>query len=193
MPRITIPDKYVDAPLSFVVQHMAPEMTNALYNLSKAAYQHSILSLREFEGARTRIAQINGCQICQKFRSFSDVPTYLEGFGEDASSAINTRGPAPNEEFYLNVADWQTSSVYSEREKIAIDFAERFSLSPDALGYDDVFWNRVKANFSEAELYDLTVSVAAFVATGRFVHVLGLDQTTCSLGDSLPKMAAAAE
>jgi alkylhydroperoxidase family enzyme len=193
MARITVPEGYAESPLSYAVQHMAPELTNPLYALSKAVYKHSILSLREFEGVRARIAQINGCQICQKFRAITDVPTYLEGLGEDASTAIQTRGEVPGEEFYLNVADWRTSPNYSEREKIAIEFSERFSETPDALGYDEAFWERAKAHFSEAELYDLTITAATFVASGRFVHVLGLDQASCALGDALPKMAQAAE
>jgi alkylhydroperoxidase family enzyme len=193
MPRITIPEDYAEAPLAYVVQQVAPELTTPLYALSKAVYKHSILSLREFEAVRARIAQINGCQICQKFRAITDVPTYLEGFGEDASTAIQTRGPAPDEDFYVNIADWRTSGAYSEREKIAIDFSERFSSSPDELGYDEVFWAKAKSAFSEAEIYDLTVTAATFVATGRFVHVLGFDQSSCALGDALPRLQAAAE
>jgi alkylhydroperoxidase family enzyme len=191
MPRIAIPEDYADAPLAYVVQHVAPELTTPLYTLSKAVYLHSILSLREFEAVRARIAQINGCQICQKFRAITDVPTYLEGLGEDASAAVQTRGPAPDEDFYLDIADWQSSPHYSEREKIAIDYAERFSQSPDALGDDEEFWARAKAVFSDAEIYDLTVTAATFVATGRFVHVLGFDQSTCALGDALPRLQAA--
>ena len=193
MPRITIPEEFAEAPLAYVVQQVAPELTTPLYDLSKAVYKHSILSCREFEAVRARIAQINGCQICQKFRAITDVPTYLAGFGEDPSTAVQTRGPAPDEDFYLNVADWRTAPNYSEREKIAIDFAERFSESPDALGYDEEFWAKTKAVFSEAEIYDLTVTAATFVATGRFVHVLGFDQSTCALGDALPRLQAAAE
>ncbi len=193
MPRIAIPEDYAEAPLAYVVQQVAPELTTPLYALSKAVYQHSILSLREFEAVRARIAQINGCQICQKFRAITDVPTYLEGLGEDASTAIHTRGEAPDEAFYLDIADWRSSPNYSVREKIAIDFSERFSESPDAMAYDEPFWAEVKANFSEAELYDMTITAATFVASGRFVHVLGFDQASCALGDALPRLATAAE
>ena len=54
MPRIAIPEDYADAPLAYVVQHVAPELTTPLYALSKAVYLHSILSLREFEAVRAR-------------------------------------------------------------------------------------------------------------------------------------------
>jgi alkylhydroperoxidase family enzyme len=193
MPRIAIPDDYAEAPLAYAVQHMIPELTTPFYALSKAVYQHSILSLREFEGVRARIAQINGCQVCQKFRAITDVPTYLEGLGEDASTAIQTHGEVPDEAFYLNVDDWRSSSQFSAREKLAIEFAEKFSGTPDALGYDEDFWQRARAQFSDAEIYDLTVTAATFVASGRFVHVLGFDQASCSLADALPRIAEPAK
>lgn len=189
MARIAIPDDHAETPLAYVVQHVTPELTTPLYDLSKAVYKHSILSLREFEAVRARIAQINGCQVCQKFRAITDVPTYLEGLGEDASSAIQTHGPVPDEPFYLNVGEWRTSPEYSEREKLALEFTEKFSETPDALGYDEDFWQRAKAWFSDAEIYDLTITAATFVATGRFVHVLGFDQTSCSLAEALPRLA----
>jgi alkylhydroperoxidase family enzyme len=189
MPRIAIPDDYAEAPLAYAVQHMTPELTTPLYDLSKAVYKHSILSLREFEAVRARIAQINGCQVCQKFRAITDVPTYLEGLGEDASSAIQTHGEVPDEAFYLNVGEWRSSPEYSPREKLALEFTEKFSETPDALGYDEDFWRRAKAAFSDAEIYDLTITAATFVASGRFVHVLGFDQTTCALSDALPRLA----
>ena len=111
MPRVAIPHDYAEAPLAYAVQHMTPELTTPLYDLSKAVYKHSILSLREFEAVRARIAQINGCQVCQKFRAITDVPTYLEGLGEDAGSAIQTHGDVPDEEFYLNVGEWRSSAA----------------------------------------------------------------------------------
>ena len=175
MPNVTIPEAHADDPIGYAIENIRPELTGPLYDLSKAVYQKSKLPLREFEAVRARIALINGCQLCQRFRSISDVPAYLAGLGEDPEVGVHTHGPAPEEEFYLNIADWRDSPIYSERERIAIEYAERFSESPDALGYDAGFWERAKAQFSEDELYDMTIAVACFVATGRFVHVLGFE------------------
>jgi alkylhydroperoxidase family enzyme len=176
MPNITIPAEHLDNPIGYAIGHLAPERTGALYDFSTQVYKNSILPLREFEAARTRVALINGCQICQRFRSIDDVPTYLAGLGENPAQGVHTNGPAPDEAFYLNIADWRTSDIYSPRERLAIEYAERFSAEPDALGYDATFWGRFKTAFSEAEIYDLTLAIAAFVAAGRLVHVLGFDQ-----------------
>lgn len=190
MPNIAIPEEHLDNPVGYAIRNLRPELTGPLYDLSKAVYQNAKLPLREFEAVRARIAQINGCQICQRFRSITDVPTYLEGLGEDPAKGVHTHGPAPEEEFYLNIGNWRDSAIYTARERIAIEFAERFSEAPDALGYDADFWRRAKALFSEGELYELTIIVGCFVATGRYVHVLGFDAGACAVSEGLPKVAA---
>lgn len=190
MPNIAIPPEHADNPIGYAIQNLRPELTGPLYDLSKAVYQNTKLPLREFEAVRARIAQINGCQICQSFRSITDVPTYLEGLGEDPAIGVHTHGPAPDEEFYRNIGEWRDNAIYTDRERIAIEYAERFSEAPNALGYDADFWARAKAVFSEGELYELTIAIGCFVATGRFVHVLGFDETSCAVADGLPTMAA---
>jgi alkylhydroperoxidase family enzyme len=190
MPNIAIPAEHADNPIGYAIQNLRPELTGPLYDLSKAVYQNARLPLREFEAVRARIAQINGCQICQRFRSISDVPSYLAGLGEDPAVGVHTHGPAPEEEFYLRIGEWRDSPIYTPRERIAIEYAERFSEAPNSLGYDDAFWARAKSVFSEEELYELTIVIGCFVATGRYVHVLGFDESSCAVGDGLPKMAA---
>jgi alkylhydroperoxidase family enzyme len=176
MPHLTIPAEFAHAPMAYAGRHFAPQLTAALNGLSQAVHQHSILPLRVYEAARARIAEINGCLLCQRYRPAADIP---------AGAQAGERGPAPDEALYANVSDWRTSPVYSERERVAIDFAERFALTPYSLGYDDEFWFRARAVFSEAELYDLTISVASCLAAGRVSHVLGFDQTSCSVGEAL--------
>lgn len=176
MPNIAIPEDHLANPIGYAISNLAPEQTGPMYDFSTAVYKHSRLGLREFEAARTAIALINGCRICQQFRSAEDVPTYLEGLGEDPLSGVHRNGPAPDEEFYANIGSWREADIYSVRERLAIDFAERFSLQPDALGHDAEFWGRLKAAFAEDEIYELTVACACLVAAGRFVHVLGFDE-----------------
>jgi len=176
MPNISVPAEHLANPIGYAITNLAPDRTGAMYDFSTLVYRNSKLPLREFEGARARIAQINGCQLCQQFRSIDDVPTYLEGLGEDPEVGVHKNGPAPEEAFYLEIADWQRSEVYSPRERLAIEYAERFSTEPDALGHDGDFWTRLKAAFTEDEIVDLTLACAAFLAAGRFVHVLGFDE-----------------
>jgi alkylhydroperoxidase family enzyme len=193
MPRIAIPDDHAPYPLGYAA-HLAPEMTAALVALSNTPYQHTVLTLREFEAARARVAEINGCRVCRTFRVAQDLPGYLTSLGEETAGAVHTHGPAPDEAFYRDVAEWRTSPLYGEREKLAIEFAERFCETPDALGYDDAFWSRARACFSDQEIYHLTVTVAAFVAAGRVVHVLGFDEgAVCAIGEAPARVAHAAE
>lgn len=176
MPNIAIPAEHLANPIGYAIGNLAPEQTGPMYDFSTAVYKHSCLPLREFEAARTAIALINGCRICQTFRSAEDVPTYLEGLGEDPLHGVHRNGEPPDEAFYRDIGNWRESAIYSEREKLAIEFAERFSLEPDALGHDASFWTALKSAFSEAEIYELTVACACLVAAGRFVHVLGFDE-----------------
>ncbi len=50
--------------------------------LSLAVYAKSTLGLREFEAARLRIAQINGCIVCMDWRTDRDGEKVEDGFFE---------------------------------------------------------------------------------------------------------------
>ena len=152
---------------------------------SKAVYQHSKLSLREFEGARARTAELNGCVICQRFRAARDLGGMFSGSGTRGTVVDN--GPAPDEAFYAAVADWRTSPLFSAREALAIEFAERFGTEPIVLAADEAFWSRMRRAYADAEIADLASSVAAWVGLGRVAHVLGFDEVC------LPFAAEAAE
>lgn len=141
---------------------------------SKAVYRHSRLSLREFEAARARTADINGCIICQQFRASRDLGGMFAGTGTRGTVVDN--GPAPDEAFYAEVNDWRNSGMFSQREALAIEFAERFGTEPKALAADEIFWQRMRASFSNADIADLTNSAAAWVGLGRVAHVLGFDE-----------------
>jgi hypothetical protein len=173
--RIEIPPAHQANPAAFVGQTYAKDIVASAFQFSAMTYERSKLSLREFEGARARTAEINGCLICQGWRSARDVPGYLTHFGADPSRSIATRGPAPDEAFYMNVSKWRESPVYSPRERIAIEYAERIGLEPKGIAKDDAFWTRAKAVFSDDEIVDLTFCVACWIGLGRAVHVLGLD------------------
>ncbi|MDP9335135.1 MAG: carboxymuconolactone decarboxylase family protein [Actinomycetota bacterium] len=129
--------------------------------LSHAIYDQSIVPVRERELARMRIAQINGCVICQQWRSTPGA----EG--------------AVTEDDYAHVLDWRTHDGYSERERLVIEYAERFALDHHSI--DGAFYARLRAApFTDAEILDLTVCIGGWLALGRTLHVLGLDDA-CQL------------
>jgi alkylhydroperoxidase family enzyme len=158
MARITLPAG--DLPESYRVFGLQPDMGKALVGLSQAIYEKSIIDKRVREGVRMRIAQINQCHICLGYR-FPE----LQAIGVD-------------EAFYDAVGSWRTSALFSEREKIAIDYAERFLTNH--LGIDDAFFASLRTHFSDAEIFDLTGIIGGLLTNGRMMQVLQLEQS-CAL------------
>lgn len=176
MTRITVlqPPGREDA----VIPHgHRPRMAAAMEQLSQAVYQDTTLTFREAEGARMRIAHINGCLMCQGYRIAEHLPEALQKMNSDEAPNVSEgRGEAPTEAFYEALAsDWRTSNMFSRRERLAIEYAERIALEPSPLPRDDTFWTKLHTHFDEGEIADLTFSITTWIATGRVVHVLGLD------------------
>ena len=68
--RIDIPEG--KDPVGYVWGELVPEIGIPASKLSLAVYAKSTLGLREFEAARLRIAQINGCIVCMDWRTDRD-------------------------------------------------------------------------------------------------------------------------
>jgi alkylhydroperoxidase family enzyme len=79
------------------------------------------------------------------------------------------------EDVYLHVSDYQEYDSYSEREKLAIEYAERFAL--DHLSLNEEFFKRLKEFYSDKEIIVLTASISTFLAFGRMMKVLDLSVT----------------
>jgi alkylhydroperoxidase family enzyme len=159
VPHIAVPEGKADPEVR--VWALRPEMGMGAGALSHAIYEESILPVRERELARMRIARINGCVICQQWRSTPGA----EG--------------AVSEDDYAHVLDWRTHDGYSERERLAVEYAELFALDHHTI--DDAFYARMRAaSFTDAEILDLTVCIGGWLALGRTLHVLGLDDA-CKL------------
>lgn len=146
-------------PIMYVWGQMVPGIGPAAANFSQAVYDHTTLGLREFEAARLRTAQINGCIFCKDWRTEMDGETVEDDF-PDA------------------VEKWQTTDALDSRARLAAEYAERYAL--DHHGLDDEFWARMKAEYSDAEIVELSMCLGSWLAFGRLNHVLGLD-TACVL------------
>jgi alkylhydroperoxidase family enzyme len=79
-------------------------------------------------------------------------------------------------ELYEHVAEYRERDGYTEREKLAIEYAERFVL--DHLGMDDGFWARLRAAFADDEILDLAICTSTFLALGRLLQVLRIEDPT---------------
>ncbi len=146
-------------PIMYVWGEMVPGIGPSAATFSQAVYDHTTLGLREFEAARLRIAQINGCLFCQDWRTERD-------------------GERVEDTFDAAVEDWRHSDALDERAKLAAEYAERYAL--DHHGIDDEFWNRMKAAYSDAEIVELSMCLGSWLSFGRLNRVLGLD-TACVL------------
>ena len=162
MPRISIPP--TDDP-GAATGALMPEVWNASRAYAFAVYSHTQIPVRELEGARYRIAQINGCARCQAFRVTRDFPGRPD------------RTEEVPESFYDSVERWREDpDAFTEREWLAIEFAHRYAVDHETLTHDDEFWDRLGKSFSEQELVDLGLAFGAFLSGGRFSHVFGTDQ-----------------
>ena len=152
--RIDVPNG--DGGDAVMVWSMRPEMAPAVGKLIDAVYHKSVLPTRERELARMRIAQLNACSACATFR------------------APSVREQAISEELYASVAQFRSDERFTAREKLAIEYAERFAT--DHANIDDAFFASLRAVFSDDEIVDLTLCLGAFLGLGRFLAVLGIDE-----------------
>jgi len=136
---------------------LRPEMGAAVNRLVDAAYNKSILPVRVREAARMRIAQLNDCSVCVAFR------------------ADKVKAQGVTEDFYGHVGAGD-GTAFTEQERLAVDYAERFAL--DHLSIDDAFMDRMRNAFSDPEILDLTICLSAFLGLGRTLRVLGITETS---------------
>jgi AhpD family alkylhydroperoxidase len=152
MARIDIPAGPGGDPA--MVWSLRPEMTGMVDRMITTAYQRSVLPAAEREVARMRIAQLNACSACATFRA----PSVVEaGVGEDQ---------------YEHVADYRTYPGYTDRQRLAIEYAERFV--EDHRSIDNELFGRMRAAFSDPEILDLTLCIAVYLGLGRSLEVLGI-------------------
>lgn len=133
-----------------------PQMAMGMGALSEAVYGHSQLPVREREAARYTIALINDCKVCRATRA-----------------KANTDDAAVQDGMYAAIADWRATNDLTDRERLAAEFAERFAL--DHLAMDDAFWTRLRSNFADDEITDLTISCGMWLGMGRALAVIGAE------------------
>jgi len=138
-----------------MVWSLRPEMGGMVQKMVSTVYGKSVLPAAEREVARMRIAQLNACNACSTFLA----PSVLEA--------------GVTEDLYEHVAEAASYPGYTERQRLAVEYAERFATDHRSL--DDEFFARLRSVFSDPEVLDLTMCVAVYVGLGRALEVLGID------------------
>jgi AhpD family alkylhydroperoxidase len=141
-----------------MVWTLRPEMAGMVGKMITTAYQASKLPAAEREVARMRIAQLNACGACATFRA----PSVVEA--------------GVTEDMYAHLDEWHDSPGYSDRQRLAIEYAERFAA--DHQGIDDELFDRLRAHFADDEILDLTLCLAVYLGLGRTLEVLQITEAT---------------
>ncbi len=126
------------------VAHGAVEAMRGLETyVSQTGLEESLLDL-----VRLRASQINGCAYC------------IDMHTKDA----RLRGETEQRLYALSA--WEETSFYSERERAALAWTEAVTLIAETSIPDEVY-ERVRQQFSEKELVDLTMAVIAINGWNR--------------------------
>ena len=109
-----------------------------------------------------RVSQINGCAFC------------LDMHSKDA------RGAGETEQRLHLLPAWRETTLYSERERIALAWAEELTTlgSPEAV--PDALYERARGHFEEDALVDLTLIVTCINSWNRIniaARTIGGDYT----------------
>ena len=126
----------------------APETAKALLAL-QGVVNESGLEAPLLELVKMRASQLNGCAYC------------LDMHSKDARAAGETE-----QRLYLLDAWREVASLYSERERAALAWTEAVPRVADGHVPDEVF-ERVRGQFSDAELVNLTLAVTAINSWNR--------------------------
>ncbi len=92
-----------------------------------------------------------------------------------------------SEELYANVAEWSTAPGYTDAERVALEFTEKFAL--DHKSFDDAFFQRMHEYYSDEEILEIALSVGTWLSMGRVVQVMDVE-SSCSLRLDLNEPAA---
>lgn len=152
-------------------QKQSPELFKKLLAFSMALNESSIeLSTRHLVDIRA--SQINGCAFC--------VDMHVKEATMHGERPLRLH----------HVAIWRESTLFSARERAALEWTEVLTRIP-AEGVPDDVYERVRAELSEKELSDLTflvmsinawnrVSVGFRVVPGSYDKTFGLDRSGLS-------------
>ena len=125
----------------------SPDAMKAMLALEAAVGKLSI-ELPLLELVRLRVSQINGCAFCL-----------------DMHTADARKGGETERRLYT-VSVWHETPFFTDRECAALAWTEAVTLVAETRVPDDV-WQAVRAQFSDAELVDLTLLVSTINTWNR--------------------------
>ena len=71
------------------------------------------------------------------------------------------------------VPTWRESTLFSDMERDALEYAERMTITGERVGEE--LWARLRRHFSEAQMVELTAAVALENFRSKFNVALGVE------------------
>ena len=127
-------------------KHLTSGLGRAMFALSSEATARLDPSL--FELVKIRASQVNGCAYC------------IDMHTKDARQ----RGETEQRIYALNA--WRETPFFSDRERAALEYTEALTLVADSHVPDELY-QRVSAQFNEAELVALTFGIVVINSWNR--------------------------
>ena len=76
------------------------------------------------------------------------------------------------EEMVASLADFENADI-TDREKLAVEFARR--MASDHPSLDDDFFDLLRAEFTDPEIFELGMISGQFIGYGRLISILDLE------------------
>ena len=125
----------------------APALLQKMIELNKAV-EESGFDRRLLHLVKLRASQINGCAYC--------VDMHVKEARKDGE---------PEQRLQL-VSAWRESPLFTERERAALEWTEALTLLPQSRA-EDVFYEPLKAHFSDEEIVQLTMLIGVINTWNR--------------------------
>ncbi|GAB3101669.1 carboxymuconolactone decarboxylase family protein [Aestuariicella hydrocarbonica] len=135
----------LSTPVPVQVWAHRPPLAQAWLATLQTFHDHALLSERERELIRLKIASVTQCQACQLARK-------SETISEEDIACLST-----------------DDARFTTRESAALDFAGKFA--GDYMAIDDVSYIQLQNHFSTAEIVELNMYCALMLAGGRMTYV----------------------
>jgi alkylhydroperoxidase family enzyme len=132
---------------------LAPHFADVVIGYEKAVARTSV-DPRLHELVRYRVAQLNECTVCLGYRRPDS------GLSDDELAQVGA---------------WRESTELTATEKAALNYTEQ--LCRDSARIPDALLADLDEQLGAAGLVDLTLVIGKYLVMGRFMQVLGLDQT----------------
>jgi alkylhydroperoxidase family enzyme len=150
-------------PESQAVRAHVPAVFWSFANSWRDVFHNGVADHNIKELCRLYVSRGVKCEFCGNQRSIKSAKA---GMTEDAT---------------LDLINFESSKLYSEKQKAALSYAEAITWD---LPVDDAFWARLHRNFSEPELVEIGYFVALTMGQQRWLRTLNIEHHQVLVGEA---------